>query len=306
MADIKRIKLPNGNTYNLKDSAARTSITNITEGTIKLPYGKSLSITNNVELNLLDPDNNVLSTVNLPHSGGAVQISKNSDGTWVKTGTSDNVYNMDLGTIVRYTGSGSGLNDFGKIKLIAASSKYPYNDTSATFYTSIKAGGFVGVIVGKIAVDNTTVIKRIDEDGTIFPDYYKNSVSDWVSNYTTLDQLEKFVVNRYSVISKSTISSSYLGVTDITGTNTYTVSEARLLKLPRDMVALMIQLSEYPNEALKFSKDVITNHNWSVIGWGSTGNARVRLPEVNSDRTIQMPSSWSNTRDIGILYGHTI
>lgn len=70
MADIKRIKLPNGNTYNIKDSAARTSITNITEGTTKLPYGKSLSITNDVELNLLDPDNNVLSTVNIK-SGGA-------------------------------------------------------------------------------------------------------------------------------------------------------------------------------------------------------------------------------------------
>ena len=69
MADIKRIKLPNGTTYNLKDSAARTSITNITEGTTKLPYGKSLSITNDVELNLLDPDNNVLSTVNIKRGG---------------------------------------------------------------------------------------------------------------------------------------------------------------------------------------------------------------------------------------------
>ena len=69
MADIKRIKLPDGKTYNLKDSAARTSITNITEGTTKLPYGKSLSITNDVELNLLDPDNNVLSTVNIKRGG---------------------------------------------------------------------------------------------------------------------------------------------------------------------------------------------------------------------------------------------
>lgn len=305
MADIKRIKLPNGTTYNIKDSAARTSITNITEGITKLPYGKSLSITNNVELNLLDPDNNVLSTVNLP-SGGAVQISKNSEGTWVKTGTSDNVYNMDLGTIVRYTGNGKGLTDFGKVKLIAASSQYPYNDTSATFYTSIKAGGFVGVIVGKISASDITIIKRIDEDGTIFPDYYDNTVSDWISNYTTLDQLEKWFANRYSVISKSAVSSSYLGVTDLAGSHNYTVSEARLLKLPRNMVALMIQLSEDPNEALKFSKDVITQHNWSVIGWCSSPNASMRLPEVNSDRTIQMPSSFSRTKAIGILYGHAI
>ena len=245
-------------------------------------------------------------TYDIGGGGGAVQIYQKSDGTWLKTGTGDNLYDMDLGTIVRFTGSGKGLTDFGKVKLIAASSEYPYNDTSATFYTSIKAGGFVGVIVGKITASQITVIKRIDEDGTIFPDYYDQTVSQWVANYTTLDQLEKWFANRYSVISKSTISSSYLGVTNIAGTNTYTVSEARLLKLPRDMVALMIQLSEYPNEALKFSKDVITKHNWSVIGWSSTGNARISLPEVNSDKTIQMPSYWSNTRDIGILYGHTI
>ena len=245
-------------------------------------------------------------TYDIPTGGGVVQIYKKSDGTWMKTGTGENVYNMDLGTVVRFTGSGSGLNDFGKVKLIAASSIYPYDNNSATFYTSIKAGGFVGVIVSKITASQTTVIKRIDEDGTIFPDYYEDKVSDWISNHTTLDAFEKWFANKYSIISKSAISSSYLGVTSLDGSHNYTVLEARLLKLPRDMVALMIQLSEYPNEALKFSKDVITKHNWSVIGWSSTGNARMRLPEVNSDKTIQMPSSWSNTHDIGILYGHTI
>ena len=305
MADIKRIKLPNGTTYNIKDSAARTSITNIIDGTTKLPYGKSLSITNNVELNLLDPDNNVLSTVNLP-SGGAVNIYKKPDGTWLKNGTDENLYNMDLGTIVRYPGGGNSLADFGKVKLIAASSDYPYNYSLTTFYTSIKAGGFVGVIVGKIAADQTTVIKRIDEDGTIFPDYYNYTVSDWIENFTTLDQLEKWFANKYSIISKSTVSSSDLGVTSLDGTTTYTVLEARLLKLPRDMVALMIQLNEDPNEALKFSKDVITKHNWSVIGWCSSPKASIRLPEVNSDMTIQMPSSFSRTKAVGILYGHTI
>ena len=305
MADIKRIKLPNGNIYNLKDSAARTSITNITEGTTKLPYGKSLSITNNVELNLLDPDNNVLSTVNLPRSGGAVQISKNSDGTWVKSGTSDSVYDMDLGTIVRYAGDGKGLTDFGKVKLIAASSDYPYNYSLTTFYTSIKAGGFVGVIVDKIGNDQTTVIKRIDEDGTIFPGYTDTGGS-WMQNYTTLDALEKWFANKYSIISKSAISSSDLGVTSLDGTTTYTVLEARLLRLPRDMVALMIQLNEGPNEALKLSKRIITLHNWSVIGWCGSPHASAGLPEVNSDRTIQMSSSWRPSLDIGILYGHTI
>ena len=245
-------------------------------------------------------------TYDIVSGGGVVQVYKKSDGTWLKTGTSENLYNMDLGTIVRYTGSGKGLADFGKVKLIAASSEYPYNDSLTTFYTSIKAGGFVGVVVGKIAADQTTVIKRIDEDGTIFPDSYRTSLSDWIANYTTLDALENWFVNKYSIISKSTVSSSYLGVTSLDGTTTYTVVEARLLKLPRDMVALMIQLSEDPNEALKFSKEVITQHNWSVIGWTSTPNASARFPEVNSDRTIQMPSSWSRTHAIGLLYGHTI
>lgn len=306
MADIKRIKLPNGTTYNIKDSEARTSITNITEGTTKLPYGKSLSITNDVELNLLDPDNNVLSTVNLPRSGGAVLISKKSDGTWVKSGTSDSVYDMDLGTIVRYAGDGHGLTDFGNIKLIAASSGYQYNYSLTTFYTSIKAGGFVGIIVDKIGNNNTTVIKRIDEDGTIFPDFYNSVGGSWMQNYATLDALEKWFANKYSIISKSAVSSSDLGVTSLDGTTTYTVSEARLFKLPRDMVALMIQISEYANEALKFSKNIITMHNWSMIGWTSSPSYIGGRPEVNSDRTIQMPSSWSRVRDIGILYGHNV
>lgn len=77
MADIRRVKLPNGTTYNIKDNTARSNINNIVNGTTKLPYGKSLSITNDTELNLLDPNNNVLSTVNLP--GGGVSYY---EGTW--------------------------------------------------------------------------------------------------------------------------------------------------------------------------------------------------------------------------------
>lgn len=64
MADIRRVKLPNGTTYNIKDNTARANITNITNGTTKLPYGKSLSIANNT-LSLLDPNNNVLSTISI-------------------------------------------------------------------------------------------------------------------------------------------------------------------------------------------------------------------------------------------------
>lgn len=66
MADIRRVKLPNGTTYNIKDNTARSNINNIVNGNTKLPYGKSLSITNDTELNLLDPNSNILSTVNIP------------------------------------------------------------------------------------------------------------------------------------------------------------------------------------------------------------------------------------------------
>lgn len=64
MADIRRVKLPNGTTYNIKDNTARSNINNIVNGTTKLPYGKSLSITNNT-ISLLDPNNNSLSTISL-------------------------------------------------------------------------------------------------------------------------------------------------------------------------------------------------------------------------------------------------
>ena len=238
--------------------------------------------------------------------GGVVQIYKKSDGTWMKTGTGENLYDMDLGTVVRFTGSGSGLNDFGKVKLIAASSIYPYTDVLATYYTSIKAGGFVGVVVGKIAADQTTVIKRIDEDGTIFPDFYNAAASSWIENYTTLDALENWFANKYSVISKSKVSSYDLRVSNLDDNYNYELLDARLLRLPRDMVALMIQISEEPNTALKFNEDIITLHNWSVIGWCGSPHAGVRFPDVNSDRTIQMPSSWTNHKGIGILYGHTM
>lgn len=38
MADIRRVKLPNGTTYNIKDNTARTNINNIINGTTKIPY----------------------------------------------------------------------------------------------------------------------------------------------------------------------------------------------------------------------------------------------------------------------------
>ena len=119
MADIRRIKLPNGTTYNVKDNTARTSITNITNGTTKLPYGKALSITNTNELNLLDPNNNVLSTVTLP--GGGVKFYT---ATWTGGSASyprftsfvlDNSVPLSVlnpGDIIRVAGTGNISNAY--------------------------------------------------------------------------------------------------------------------------------------------------------------------------------------------------
>lgn len=54
MADISKIKLPNGTSYTIKDSTARNSITNITNGTTPLPYSK---------VNILETVNATLSDI---------------------------------------------------------------------------------------------------------------------------------------------------------------------------------------------------------------------------------------------------
>lgn len=104
MADIRRIKLPNGTTYNVKDNTARTNITNITNGTTKLPYGKALSITNVNELNLLDPNNNVLSTVNIPGGGNKVyniEALTYSGGQWEFNGPEN--FNPQPGDLIIFS-----------------------------------------------------------------------------------------------------------------------------------------------------------------------------------------------------------
>ena len=70
MANISKIKLPNdATTHTIKDSTARSNITKITNKTTKLAYGDEL-VVDGTDLKLLDPNDNVLSTVTLP-TGGA-------------------------------------------------------------------------------------------------------------------------------------------------------------------------------------------------------------------------------------------
>lgn len=64
MADISKIKIPSGDTYNMKDATARSNITKITNKTTKLAYGDELAL-NGDTLSLLDPNDNVLSSVTL-------------------------------------------------------------------------------------------------------------------------------------------------------------------------------------------------------------------------------------------------
>lgn len=71
MADISKIKIPAGTTYNMKDATARSNINKIINKTTKLAYGDELSVSGS-NLSLLDPNDHVLSTVSLP--GGLPEL----------------------------------------------------------------------------------------------------------------------------------------------------------------------------------------------------------------------------------------
>lgn len=68
MADFSKItNSVGGTTYDVKDATARSDINNIINKTTKLAYGDELSLTGDT-LSLLDPNNNVLSSVTLGES----------------------------------------------------------------------------------------------------------------------------------------------------------------------------------------------------------------------------------------------
>lgn len=140
MADIRRIKLPNGTTYNIKDNTARTNINNITNGTTKLPYGKALSITNVNELNLLDPNNNVLSTVNIPGGGNKVyelEALTYSGDQWEFNGPEN--FNPQPGDLIIFSraASSSKFIDFGDEQSLEIIDSY----TDNSYYLSTLGTG---------------------------------------------------------------------------------------------------------------------------------------------------------------------
>lgn len=95
-------ELHNATTKNIQQD---TRLTNIENGTTKLPYGKALSVTpdgNNKNLNLLDPNNNVLSSVQLPKSG--TQLKYDDQGTLT------NISEAELGTGLEYDDTTDTIN----------------------------------------------------------------------------------------------------------------------------------------------------------------------------------------------------
>ena len=117
-------------------------------------------------------------TYDIPTGGGAVRIYYRS-GEWLDYNTEENIYNMDIGTIVRFDGYNSSINlsqDSSKLVL-----KYPYTETFSN-YTELnykylaKKESFVGVIVGKKSTYETTVVKRIDADCAHFPNNINSSM----------------------------------------------------------------------------------------------------------------------------------
>ena len=110
--------------------------------------------------------------------GGAVRIYYNA-GEWLDFNTEENIYNMDIGTIVQFPGYDRTIDlsqDSSKLIL-----KYPYTDVfnnhDALNYKYLTEA-FVGVIVGKNETYETTIVKRIDADCAHFPNDIDSSMGN--------------------------------------------------------------------------------------------------------------------------------
>lgn len=119
-------------------------------------------------------------TYDIPTGGGAVRIYY-SAGEWLDYNTEENIYNMDIGTIVLFTGYNSTIDlsqDSSKLIL-----EYPYTEKFSNYaelnYKYLtKKEAFVGVIVGKKSAYETTIVKRIDADCTHFPNNINSSMAN--------------------------------------------------------------------------------------------------------------------------------
>lgn len=265
--------------------------------------GKSLSITNN-KLNLLDADSNVLSNVDLPDSGGIVDIKIGTGNVWTTADGTKNVFDLPLDTIVR-TSTSTGIKNFYNLKLIAADSPTQTYSSSEIAYTNLAPGGFIGVIVGKINNTTTTVVKRLDMDMQHFPTNI-SSITPWMSNQTNLSGLDTWIKNKYSIVSEENLTSSnYLVIKSLDESTTYTKTAATKYTLSNGLVLIGIELSQAPNEALKFSGSIINRLNVTMIGWSASPSASFDRATINSDFTASMPSD-ASPRNVILIYGHLL
>lgn len=264
--------------------------------------GKSLSISGS-SLSLKDAAGNAVSTVNLPDSGGIVDIKINTTtNKWTNLAGSKNVFDMPVNTVVRYNAN-YAITNFYDLKLITADSPIQNNDSGTIAYTNLGPGGFIGVITAKITASSTTVVKRIDMDMQHFPT--DTVVSNWMNNYQNLSGLDGWIKNRYSIVKEENLTSSNnLVVKSLDENTTYTKTAAAKYTLSNGLILIGIQLSEDPYEALKFSGSAITSANITVVGWRASPTATYGRATTNTDFTVSTPSG--DIKNLILLYGHLL
>ena len=217
-------ELHNATTKNIEQD---NRITNIENGTTKLPYGKALSITpsgNDQNLNLLDPNGNKLSSVRLPKSG--TQLKYDDNGTLV------NIDEAKLGEYL-YFDEDEGILDVdmprktgvygpppipGSIAITSASKNYAKMSISAatidgTSYTAANLGTFDADVGDFFEVDFSTVSAVLDQIGvqtSLVLEYYDSSAGT-DKTLMTIDNFD------YSTIAANQYKTKILITTDNTG-----------------------------------------------------------------------------------------
>lgn len=293
MADIRRVKLPNGTTYNIKDNTARSNINNIVNGTTKLPYGKSLSITTSNELKLLDPNNNVLSTVYIP---SVVMIQPDTNLGWVTT-DGISVLDLPLYTIVEL---GVPYDQNNKHNLVIEDSY------GIPFVSTATSKTFVGYIFSNDGI--SAYIMKLYNGIQSYPSV--PYASEWIA--FAYNAIEDFLRDRYDICSIETIppDNSMIKITKSNNT-AIAYQEAKQYELTNGLVILAIKLSNNSSEStLKFSGETITNLNISVVACASDNStAEAKRAVTNNDFSVSVTnlvSSQYAQYNYLLLYGHRL
>ena len=217
-------EIHNSTTKNIEQD---TRLTNIENGTTKLPYGKALSITpsgNDQNLNLLDPNNNVLSSVQLPKSGTQLKYDDEGTLTNIDEATLGDYlyYDEDDGTInvdmPRKTGVYGPPPIPGSIEITSASKNYAKMSISAvtidgTSYTASTLGTFDADVGDFFEVDFSAVSTVLDQIGvqtSLVLEYY-DSGAGIDKTLMTIDNFD------YATISVNQYKTLILITTDNTG-----------------------------------------------------------------------------------------